>query len=421
MTYAGLQMLMEKLKQLINCNHIPFINHPSVICERPQFQLLYEDLGSMIQTLFIDQHQDLHDLEKLNDLKKRFTVAAEEAQYIIDLFLSGVHIRNTGRFPTSEDFKCTLNLDDVRRSLESVKVEFMSMRTANMKMDSYPRSDRTLDQSATTPISFTRNPQGSKKHLRSDVPSMKVPKSITPLFIPTNEKPMNLQTISNVMLGNGVNSFQKNFPCIKELTCNINLDEENDFSSLTYLEKLNLTVHRRTKLCVDDSPRRKNHIKLPATMKTLTLVEPNLGKNHITFPATLKTLTLRDCGLLWSDMSIIQSLPNLQVLKLTNHAFKGSCWNTHDQEFPQLKFLKLQSLDIKLWEAYRQSFPCLRQLEVFYCDRLEEIPLEIGDIPTLDLIQIKECTNSVGESVRRIQEEQHDLGNYNLKIDIRKG
>ncbi|KAI3795589.1 hypothetical protein L1987_38245 [Smallanthus sonchifolius] len=150
---------MEKLKQLIiNCNHIPSINHPAIICERPQFQLLYEELASIIQTLFIDQHQDL---ERVNDLKKRFIYAAEEAQYKVDLFLSSVHIRNNGDFPTSEDFNPSLNLDDVRRSFESVKVEFMSMRIDNMKMDSSPRPERTLNKSA--PISFTRNSQGSKK------------------------------------------------------------------------------------------------------------------------------------------------------------------------------------------------------------------------------------------------------------------
>ncbi|KAK1409050.1 hypothetical protein QVD17_41324 [Tagetes erecta] len=89
MTYAGVEMFMEKLKQLINN---PLINNKTVRRKGSEFQLLYQDLDSMIQTLFnIDQHQD----EKLDHLKKRFTCAAEEAQYVVDLFLSGVHIRNT--------------------------------------------------------------------------------------------------------------------------------------------------------------------------------------------------------------------------------------------------------------------------------------------------------------------------------------
>lgn len=75
-------------------------------------------------------------------------------------------------------------------------------------------------------------------------------------------------------------------------------------------------------------------------------------------------------------------------------------------------------IDIEVWEAYHSSFPCLKQLEILGCKNLEEIPLEIGDISTLELIKIENCRQSVVESVRRIEEEQHDLGNYDLKIHI---
>ncbi|KAI3795560.1 hypothetical protein L1987_38215 [Smallanthus sonchifolius] len=193
---------------------------------------------------------------------------------------------------------------------------------------------------------------------------MEVRKSSMPFFLPSNEKPMILQTISNVELRDGVDYLQKYFPYIKELTCKTYLDEENDFKYLTYLEKLKLIgLPRRMKSTMHDCPKG----------------EP---KNHITFPATLKTLTLDLCRLPWSDMSIIQSLPNLEVLKLRRRAFDGNHWNTYEQEFRQLKFLRLEVLYIKLWEVYSTSFPCLKQLEIFSCKDLEEIPLEIGDIPS---------------------------------------
>ncbi|KAI3795552.1 hypothetical protein L1987_38207 [Smallanthus sonchifolius] len=104
MTYVGLQMFMDKLKQLIHSeddsdDDIPSINHPAIIRERPQFKLLYQELDNpMIQTLFIHQHQHL---QEVNDLKKRFTDAAEEAQYIVDLFVSGVHIGDNELLTTS--------------------------------------------------------------------------------------------------------------------------------------------------------------------------------------------------------------------------------------------------------------------------------------------------------------------------------
>ncbi|KAI3745226.1 hypothetical protein L1987_58334 [Smallanthus sonchifolius] len=500
MAYAGIQMLMEKLKQLINCKGNPLINISSIIHER-------------------------------------FTYAAEEAQYIVDLFLSGVHIRNNGLLPTSEDFKDSLNLDDVRRSLLSVKVEFMSMIIDSMKMDSSTRPERILNQSAAAQVSISRESKklldefvvghdrdaelirdklvedqkkvdvvsivadrksnghvkGCKIHdllrelcmkkareerfiLQVDQPSfidytakyfrsfvllrvldlqhteldyfpgsmellvhlrylavwnssagfpssicnlwslqtlvyttsyfhIVLPSNISdlvnlrhlwsftkPFFLPSIGKPMNLQTISNVELGDGVDNFHKCFPSIKELTCSIYVDEENDFKSLSYLEKLKLTG-----LC--------------RRMKS------NCGKNHLTFPTTLKRLTLARCYLPWSDMSIIQSLPNLEVLNLKEYAFEGSRWNTDEQEFQQLKFLRL---NIKKWEAYSISFPCLKQLEISDCYHLKEIPVEIGEIPTLELIKIKNCSHSVGESIKKIEEEQHDLGNYDIKIDGKK-
>ncbi|KAI3795554.1 hypothetical protein L1987_38209 [Smallanthus sonchifolius] len=123
-----------------------------------------------------DQHQDL---EKVNDLKKRFIDAAEEAQYILDLFLYEdfsrslkrddvrrsfryvvnlflpcVHIRNNEHFPTSDDFNPSLNLDGVWRSFNLIKVELTGINIGSINQ---------LAPAAAAPVSFTRNSQGSKK------------------------------------------------------------------------------------------------------------------------------------------------------------------------------------------------------------------------------------------------------------------
>ncbi|KAL8267898.1 hypothetical protein R6Q59_001696 [Mikania micrantha] len=218
------------------------------------------------------------------------------------------------------------------------------------------------------------------RHLLSYYPSRYPSKEY--FILPSIEKPMNLQTFSDVELGDGVD-FQTCFPYVKELGC-MNT-EKNNFKFPTYLEKLNLDSH---------------------------------GIEHIALPATLKVLTLENNRLPWSKMSIIQSLPNLQVLKLHYKAFEGSCWNTDEHRFERLSFLRLECLDIKMWKAYSTSFPCLKQLEIESCKGLEEIPLEIGEIPTLELIKITHCRQSVGEYVKRIQEDQRYFGNYDLKIDI---
>lgn len=77
--------------------------------------------------------------------------------------------------------------------------------------------------------------------------------------------------------------------------------------------------------------------------------EPPFQYIHFTFLETLKTLDISGCHLQWSDMSKIQSLPNLESLKLQQNAFVGSCWDTDEQEFQKLKMLSLCWLDIRVW------------------------------------------------------------------------
>ncbi|PWA92048.1 Disease resistance protein [Artemisia annua] len=211
------------------------------------------------------------------------------------------------------------------------------------------------------------------------------------LYLPSINRPMNLQTISDVELGDLVEYFHKYFPMIKKLSSVFYSNGKSDFELLGYLETLKLTgIYGR-----------------------------NCRNNKISFPTTLKQLTLVRCHLPWSDMSIIQSLPNLEVLKLSEDAFEGSLWKTDDEaQFPQLKFLRLELLKIKQWEAYSINFPCLKELQLVKCYDLKEIPLEIGDIPTLELIKIDCCSRSVVESIKRIQVDQYDVGNYDLKIYV---
>ncbi|KAI3736388.1 hypothetical protein L6452_15927 [Arctium lappa] len=93
-------------------------------------------------------------------------------------------------------------------------------------------------------------------------------------------------------------------------------------------------------------------------------------------------------------------------------------WDACEQQFRQLKLLTFENLYIKHWEASSTSFPCLKRLALWHCQDLEEIPLEIGEIATLELIEIHNLSNKVVESVKRIQQEQHDVGNDELNITI---
>ncbi|KAJ9552127.1 LOW QUALITY PROTEIN: hypothetical protein OSB04_016172 [Centaurea solstitialis] len=476
-----------------------------------------------------------HELEKVRNLKKRVKDAAEEAQDTIDLYLSGLHFRNRGLSLRSEVFITSLDLEKVTKSIESIKVELMTINIANMKMDSSSRIDHVKTRFVAP--SYTRNPFITKKRLEEFVVGLdddaeiirdkltedtkqlcvvsiyhfhirawatvsqtyikrdfliqiltsigvqgdledtsdsqlreklhkklmgrittpfKVPcncknvdfmilhgplllhlrylaiaspyssefsKSIcklwslqtliihtysTRIYLPRNlqdmlnlrhlwsnamiyfpyiEKPMNLQSITRVTCEHGVDNLKKCLPIIKKLDLCCSEDEEYHFELLPYLE-------------------------------TLAFVGSGPQRNHIWFPATLKTLTLTKCCLPKSDMSTIKSLPNLEVLELFHNAFMGAHRDACEQQFRQLKFLLLYHLNLKQWEASSTSFPCLKRLSLRRCEDLEEIPFEIGEITTLELIAIKSSNNSVVESVKRIQQEQQDVGNDELKITI---
>ncbi|KAL0356360.1 UNVERIFIED_CONTAM: putative late blight resistance proteinR1B-16 [Sesamum radiatum] len=113
---------------------------------------------------------------------------------------------------------------------------------------------------------------------------------------------------------------------------------------------------------------------------------------NLSFPESLKKLTLIGSMLSWKDMSIIGSLPHLEVLKLKEYSFTGAVWEPVEGEFSRLKFLLIERLDLVRWIAENTHFPCLEHLIISDCMDLEAIPSGIGDIATLKVIDIDETT-----------------------------
>ncbi|KAL2492447.1 putative disease resistance RPP13-like protein 3 [Abeliophyllum distichum] len=143
---------------------------------------------------------------------------------------------------------------------------------------------------------------------------------------------------------------------------------------------------------------------------------PLLEKFHL--PPTLKKLTLNGCRLSWKSVAIIGSLPNLEVLNLKRFTYDGSVWKPTQGNFLQLKVLLLLETDLEHLKADETNFPSLQHLTFSHCKQLEEIPSAIGNIPTLQVIKLSECSISAVNSVKLIQEEQQDLGNDNLQVII---
>ncbi|KAK4371192.1 hypothetical protein RND71_010667 [Anisodus tanguticus] len=142
------------------------------------------------------------------------------------------------------------------------------------------------------------------------------------------------------------------------------------------------------------------------------------SSSSFNFPKNLKKLTLSKFRRPWNEISTIGILPNLEVLKLLFRAYEGEEWEVRDDEFEKLKFLKMDSLNIARWSTSDDPFPHLERLLLQSCKNLEEIPSCFGDIPTLQMIEVKLCSNEATSSAWQIQEEQNDMGNEQLKVLI---
>ncbi|KAL7099396.1 hypothetical protein ACP275_09G082300 [Erythranthe tilingii] len=138
-------------------------------------------------------------------------------------------------------------------------------------------------------------------------------------------------------------------------------------------------------------------------------------------PNSLKKLTLEGTNLYWEDMATkIGLLPNLQVLKLKANSFVGPEWETVEGQFCNLRFLGIYDMfcGLEWWTTDSSHFPRLERLVLHFLDNFVEIPSAIGEIPTLQSIQLNNCTDSAVISAKRILEDQEELQNLGLQVHV---
>ncbi|KAL2254078.1 UNVERIFIED_CONTAM: putative late blight resistance protein R1A-4 [Sesamum indicum] len=212
----------------------------------------------------------------------------------------------------------------------------------------------------------------------------------------------NLQTLSEV----------KNFRCSKEV-----------LEIMPNLKKLGiLYVHDSSTEWSTYEFNNFVHLHKLETLKCLFSAKDDLVRKplplNLAFPLDLKKLTLSGCRLSWEKMTVIGSLPNLQVLKLRDYAFEGSVWEPNEGEFTKLKYLLIDRNKLERWCADYTHFPQLQHLCLCHCFELEAIPTEVGDIGTLEMLELFRCRSSVVASAMLIQEEQRNLGNEGLIVRV---
>ncbi|KAI5670270.1 hypothetical protein M9H77_10634 [Catharanthus roseus] len=145
-------------------------------------------------------------------------------------------------------------------------------------------------------------------------------------------------------------------------------------------------------------------------------VDAIYSHHDLKFPSRLKKLSLAGMLLPWERVSVIGKLPNLEILKLYGIVFEEQRWDIEDEEFLKLKFLKLKYLNIQEWNTCPDPFPCLQQLVLDNCLFLQQIPSSLGEISSLNLIEIHNCSNGAERSALEILNERLDLGDDGFQV-----
>ncbi|KAL7139817.1 hypothetical protein ABFS83_09G078800 [Erythranthe nasuta] len=160
------------------------------------------------------------------------------------------------------------------------------------------------------------------------------------------------------------------------------------------------------------------HLRKLESLKLEVIGKPNFRTRlNPVFPRLLKELTLSGFGIInWKEMTIVGSLLNLQVLKLRDSACEGDEWITNEGEFLELKYLLIDNSDPQQWITESEHFPSLRFLLLHSCRNLSEIPNCVGDISSLELIEVKYGNKSLVDSAKQIEEEQQSYGNEGLQV-----
>ncbi|KAL0285623.1 UNVERIFIED_CONTAM: putative late blight resistance proteinR1B-16 [Sesamum calycinum] len=171
---------------------------------------------------------------------------------------------------------------------------------------------------------------------------------------------------------------------------------ENDYRLFGNLVKLEELVKLKLQNDVFPSPPSTHQLQsLPPSFK---------------FPPNLKSLTLSYTFLDWKHISVLGLLDNLKVLKLKEKAFLGDCWEVEGGGFHHLEFLHIGRTNLVTWVALGYQFPKLKCLELHNCEELQQVPIELADVPNfqvLDLCRSKYATASA-KKIREAKERQVD-------------
>ncbi|XP_076909936.1 putative late blight resistance protein homolog R1A-10 [Bidens hawaiensis] len=135
MANTDLEMLMVKLRRLLydDYNNTHIGNNPLIEARKHEIQLLYEELGYLIGLSFkhmmVEEDQP-HEFEDVGNWKGRLIEATQEAEDIVDMFISSAVIKNDDDLHLMGNLlDCSLkDLRGVMENIKSISVEMTNMK-----------------------------------------------------------------------------------------------------------------------------------------------------------------------------------------------------------------------------------------------------------------------------------------------------
>ncbi|XP_070015888.1 putative late blight resistance protein homolog R1B-23 [Nicotiana sylvestris] len=204
---------------------------------------------------------------------------------------------------------------------------------------------------------------------------------------------VNLQTVSSACFScvDNADKILEKAPNLRKLRCEVSKFDGSfpAFSNLTKLEMLKVS-----------------------SGTTLTWI------NQLKLPSSLKKLTLSNFRI---HLTEVATHPKLEVLKLLGVSISSNVWEVNDEQFPQLKFLKLENPSFSKWDASDYAFPFLEHLVLKKCRYLKEFPSRFEDASSLKSVEIISCNEELVKSAEAVREELDGMsGSSGFKVIIRK-
>ncbi|KAK2653897.1 hypothetical protein Ddye_013753 [Dipteronia dyeriana] len=119
------------------------------------------------------------------------------------------------------------------------------------------------------------------------------------------------------------------------------------------------------------------------------------------FPPNIGQLTLHTSFLSTNPMDVLKQLPKLSILRMRKQSYMGDQMVIPADGFPLLKFLELEFLDaLQELTIEDGAMPRLRHLRISSCRELEELPVGIMSVITLQELEIIRMPSAFVNSVR---------------------